>query len=274
MSYDLHCHSNFSDGALSPDELLNLAQQAEVTTLSVTDHDTVDAYKSTSFHQTRHIPHIIPGVEFSTQWRGIGIHILGLNIKPLSTAIGEGVRYQKQARVNRAHFIAQRLEKLGVLSPYEGALHYAGRASIGRPHFAKHLVATGFCKDIHQAFRKYLGPGKVGDIKQEWASMSQVIAWIRGGGGISLLAHPHHYRLTRTKLLKLVEDFVRCGGQGLEVLSGQQAQTVTNQLADIAQCNGMVASLGSDFHSPDHPWVKLGMHRQLPDNCRPVWELF
>lgn len=274
MSYDLHCHTVFSDGALSPEQLVSMARDADVSALSFTDHDTVDAYRSPSIQQKNLAPRIIPGVEFSTEWRGIGIHILGLNIDPNSMAIDEGVRFQKQARINRARIIAHKLERLGALAPYEGALNYADGAPIGRPHFAEHLVATGFCKDVRQAFRKYLGAGKVGDVKQEWACMSQVVSWIRGGGGVSILAHPHHYKMTRTKLLKLIDEFMRVGGQGIEVLSGQQKESVVTYLADIAETKGIVASLGSDFHRPNKHGVKLGMHRALPSNCRPVWELF
>lgn len=274
MSYDLHCHSSCSDGELSPDELLSMAQLAGVSALSITDHDTVDAYKTPSMCADNAAIRLIPGVEFSTQWRGIGIHILGLNIDPGAAAIEAGVQFQKQARENRANIIAQKLERLGVMTPYEGALSYAGEAPIGRPHFAKYLVDTGFCKDLRQAFRKYLGAGKVGDVKQEWASMCQVISWIRGGSGVAVLAHPHHYKMTRTKLLKLIDEFVRLGGQGIEVLSGQQKENVATYLSDIAERSGLVASMGSDFHRPGQHGARLGMHKALPANCRPVWELF
>jgi predicted metal-dependent phosphoesterase TrpH len=274
MYCDLHCHTNHSDGALSPRQLIAMAEETGINALSFTDHDTVNAYLSKPEYPLSKTLRIIPGVEFSTVWRGIGIHIVGLDINPKSTAITEGVRYQQQARENRAQLIAQKLERLGVLSPYTGALKYAKDASLGRPHFAKHLVATGFCKDLKQAFRKHLGAGKVGDVKQEWATMSQVISWIRDGNGISILAHPHHYKLTRTKLNTLVDEFIHCGGQGLEVLSGQQKQPIVDYLADITEAKGIVASLGSDFHKPNQHRIKLGMHKTLPSNCRPVWDLF
>ena len=119
-----------------------------------------------------------------------------------------------------------------------------------------------------------MGDGKVGDVKQHWAELPQIIQWIRGAGGIAVLAHPLKYKLTRTKLKKLIEDFIKAGGQGIEVVSGQQQAQQTADLAQLCEQNKLLASCGSDFHMPGRPWAELGLFASLPANVTPVWERF
>lgn len=271
MLYDLHCHSNCSDGELPVGQLIALAAERKVEVLSITDHDTLQAYKDEL--SLTHIK-ILPGIEFSSQWQKIGVHIVGLNIDPACGAITEGVKHQLQARSERAEKIAERLQKAGLANALEGARQYAGPAEISRPHFAQFMVASGFSKSIDQAFKKHLGAGKAGDIKQLWADMEQVIRWIREAGGVAVLAHPYKYKMTRSKLLRLVDDFMAAGGQGIEVLSGNQGKDITEMLRDLSVQKKLLASMGSDFHSPKTQWCHLGMHVALPRACTPVWSVF
>ena len=273
MIYDLHNHSCCSDGQLSIAALIELAMEKKVDVLSITDHDTVLGYKNISNIPTPNIK-IIPGVEFSTQWQKIGVHILGLNIQPQHGAIEEGVLFQQKARQERAEKIAEKLHKAGLANALAGAKKFAGDAEIARPHFARYMVEAGFSKSMEQAFKKHLGAGKPGDIKQLWANMDKVIAWIKDSGGVAVLAHPHKYNLTRTKLLNLLDDFKQAGGEGMEVLSGAQDKDTTNMLRDIALQKKLLASMGSDFHSPATPWCSPGMYAKLPQACTPVWSVF
>lgn len=268
MSIDFHCHTTASDGELSPQALLELAQRSGITRLSITDHDSVAAYQGLT-----PLPglQLIPGVEFSTLWNKTGLHILGLNIDPASPAMLEAVAFQGNARRDRAEKIAEKLEKYGVESPLEGASAYASGGNLGRPHFARHMVATGFVKNEREAFKKHLGSGKPCDIRQCWAEPEQIIRWIRAAGGVAVLAHPAKYNLTRSKLVAFLEAFKGWGGEGLEVVSGLQLPNVTRDLGRLCEQLDLSASWGSDFHRPGQSWAELGRYSTPPQYLRPVW---
>lgn len=269
--YDLHMHSNASDGALLPDDLLELVAANGVDVASITDHDTVAAYDH--IDPARHGSlTVVPGIELSTTWQGRSLHVVGLDIDPASKAVKEAVRLQQRSRIERARKIGARLDKLGARNCFEAALEIADGAVIGRPHFASHLVRSGFVKDERTAFKKYLGAGKPGDVRCGWASLEQVISWIRRSGGIAVLAHPAKYGLTMTKLKALVSDFVADGGRGIEVVCGQQDPSLTRRLAEIARDADLLASTGSDFHGPGQSWSQPGQFDPLPGGATGIWE--
>lgn len=270
MIIDLHTHTTASDGALSPQELWQRAGAAGIDLLSITDHDTVAAYTELE-PRTRKLPVLIPGVEFSTTWQTIGVHVLGLNVDLDSDALTAATNFQHAARQRRAEHIAARLARVGVANALVGAREFAAGAGVGRPHFAQHLVRIGLVQDVGQAFKKYLGAGKIGDVKQHWASLEQIIDWIRGANGTAVLAHPGKYGLTRTKRLRLIEDFRQSGGQGIEIISGRQDPALTAALSATAQSKNLLVSCGSDFHRINQPWAQLGMAMTPPPQCRPVW---
>ena len=124
------------------------------------------------------------------------------------------------------------------------------------------------------AFKKYMGDGKAGDVKQHWAALPQIVEWIRGAGGIAVLAHPMKYKLTMTRLKRLLDNFIEAGGQGMEVISGRHLPYQTREMAQLCEQKQLLASCGSDFHMPDKPWAELGAFAPLPRNVVPVWERF
>jgi predicted metal-dependent phosphoesterase TrpH len=272
VDFDLHSHTKFSDGSLTPEELLERAIEKQVGTLSITDHDTVDAYN--------HIPNLsgqidlVPGIEFSTQWQNTGIHILGLNIDPHSGAMEAGVRFQTDARMQRARLIGENLKKKGIDDAFAGAAKLANGSYIGRPHFAQHVINIGKARDMQAAFKQYLGDGKAGDVRQHWADLAQIIEWIRDANGIAVLAHPLKYKLTRTKLKRFLADFIELGGEGMEVISGQQTVQQTSGMAQVCVELNLLASCGSDFHIPGKRWAELGAFSSLSPRLTPVWDRF
>ena len=271
MIWDLHTHTNASDGSLSPVELLRLAESYDVDALAITDHDTLEAYNGIQELNDTTVK-LIPGLELSTTWRNNGIHVVGLNVDLLNPKLTEGIRKQQQARVDRARKIAERLTRLDIDDPYDEVRELAGNASIGRPHFARHLVNIGKVADFQSAFRKYLGAGKIGDVKQGWASMPDIIEWIVAAGGVAVLAHPAKYKFTTTKLRALLEDFKEYGGGGIEVVCGHQEPALTRRLAELAQDIDLLASTGSDFHHPANKWSRPGGFSALPDQMATVWD--
>lgn len=270
MYADLHTHTRASDGALMPQQLVDAAANCDIGLLAITDHDTIAGYE-----QITVVPeslHLVGGIELSTSWQGIGIHIVGLNIDLASDAILDAIACQGQARRQRAEKIAAVLERFGLECPLQGAQGLASDGNVGRPHFARYMVDSGFVRSESEAFRKYLGAGKPGDIKNCWASLEAVIDWIRSSSGTAVLAHPAKYGLTRSRLHNLVAAFASAGGQALEVVSGSQLPAQARDFANLAITHGLSMSCGSDFHQPGQPWARLGHFGALPAGMRAVWE--
>jgi predicted metal-dependent phosphoesterase TrpH len=272
MIFDLHSHTTLSDGVFTPQELIQRAIEKGVDVLAITDHDTLDAYQD--MPDTLGKIKLIPGIELSTQWENTGIHVLGLNIDLGSEAINTAARLQSEARLSRARIIGEKLAKKGIEDAFAGAEELSIGGYIGRPHFAQHIVNIGKVSSIQAAFKKYLGAGKAGDVKQHWTELPQIIQWIRDAHGIAVLAHPLKYKLTATKLKRLLDNFLQTGGQGMEVVSGRQLQQPTQYLAHLCEQKNLLASVGSDFHRPSKHWAELGAIPPLPDNVTPVWDLF
>ncbi|TQV78270.1 PHP domain-containing protein [Exilibacterium tricleocarpae] len=271
---DLHTHSTASDGILSPENLVSRAKSKGVEVLALTDHDTLAGVAAATAAAAAAGLKLIAGIELSSQWRGRGIHIVGLNVDTGHPAMAEARRHQLQVREERATRIADKLAKYGFEGTLAGARRWAGEAAVGRPHFARYLEEAGHVGSVNEAFKKYLGAGKPGDIKEMWPAMDRVVGWISAAGGVAVLAHPDKYQLTRTRLVALLEDFCEGGGRALEVISGFQQQRLTLELAELARRFELHVSCGSDFHVPDQPWQELGACGTLPPDCPPVWALW
>lgn len=275
--YDLHTHTKCSDGSLPVTELINLAIERGITHLAITDHDTVKAHLQLAANNKSYKDdeiNIIKGIELSSQWNNMGIHIVGLNIDVNSTAIENAVAHQTQLRLQRVKTIAKKLTQRGFPDITQGATKLAGDSQIGRPHIAQYMVEEGMVSNVGQAFNKYLGAGKVGDVSNLWPDLEKVVEWINAAGGIAVVAHPSRYKMTRTKRRRLMADFADAGGQAIEVCAGNQVPGVAEEMAALCSEFDFHASVGSDFHNPNYKWVKLGQYPKLPISCRPVWELF
>ncbi len=274
MIYDLHAHSNVSDGILDPKDVVLRARDRSVDVLALTDHDTLAGLQSAAEAAAGTGLTLIAGIEFSTQWLGRGIHVLGLNIDPTDAGLQDVVASQSRQRWQRARLIAGNLRRAGIKDPLDGARRFASADHIARPHFARYLVEAGYVSTVALAFRKYLGAGTVGDVPHGWLEMADIVQAIKLAGGVAVLAHPGKYNLTRSRICRLAEAFRDLGGQGLEVISGVQTSQVTADMGRIANQVGLYASCGSDFHMPDRSWQELGAAGALPANCRPVWQLW
>lgn len=271
--FDLHSHTYFSDGALSPEALVERAKERGVSVLAITDHDTIAGVGLAHKAAVKAGIQLIAGIEFSSQWGKGGVHIVGLGVNPDSAGLHKAIHFQELARAARSEAIGERLARAGFPGALAGAREIAANGTLGRPHFAQYLVNTGAVKSINAAFKKYLGAGKPADVKYQWPLMEQVIGWIHEAGGIAVLAHPAKYELTRMKVCALVDAFAAAGGDAVEVISGLQPANLTQDLAGIVNARSLYASCGSDFHMPGQSWQELGSFGALPENVKPVWNL-
>lgn len=276
MKIDLHCHTHYSDGALSPSELLMRAHNQQVDVLAITDHDTVDAIDSIIALQQKEkrALKIVPGVEISTAWHGFDIHILGLNIHWQDEIFAERLKQQQANRLQRAQKIADKLTAAGLGDAiYDDAKALAGEGQLTRAHFARALIASGKVDNFDQAFKKYLGKGKRAFVKPNWISVSEATQWINEAGGVAVLAHPSRYDLSAKWLRRLMLEFKAAGGKGIEVIYPGLSPSLKNQLSLYAKEYAFYGSAGSDFHAPGR-WSELGRHLALPDSVTPVWQLW
>jgi len=271
-SYDLHSHSTASDGTLAPAALVQRARGAGVDVLALTDHDTLDgvdeALRSAAALQLA----LLPGVEISVTWSAMTIHVLGLSVDPANAQLRQGLSQLQTFRDWRAQEIARKLERAGIGGALEGAARFRTGALLSRTHFARFLVQQGHAVSLREVFRRFLVKGKPGYVRGEWTSLAQAVGWIRKAGGMAVIAHPARYRLTRSKLKKLLGEFVDSGGVGLEVVSGSHSVDEMRHMAAVAREHRLFASCGSDYHGPDNPWIELGQLRSLPHGCTPIWE--
>lgn len=272
--YDFHCHSTASDGALPPAEVIRRAHLQGVTTLALTDHDTVAGISEASAAAAMCGMRFISGIELSATYAHQCLHIVGLNIDAEHPLLTEGLRQQQVLRDQRALKIAEKLEKKGVSGAYQAVTKSAGNGEITRSHFADFLVAQGHVGTQQEAFDRYLSKGKPAYVPTQWASLEEVVGWIRAAGGIAVLAHPLRYNLSHKWMNRALTDFKRLGGQGVEVVTGRASVDDIRLSWQLAHKHKLYASVGSDFHTPDNQWVELGRLAALPDGVQPVWSLF
>ncbi len=270
ICYDLHSHSTASDGVLSPAALVRLAAENGVDVLALTDHDSTDGHAEAAAAADEVGIHFVPGIEISVSWRKRLIHVVGLGVDGNFTELQEGLVHLRIKRQQRAEAIGARFEKIGMPDVYAGACALAGGV-VGRLHFAMYLVEQGEARDIQQAFKKYLLKGKRCYVPCEWASLEDALGWIHGAGGQAVVAHPARYKMSRTLFREFLVDFKALGGAALEVACSSHSAEEARLMAGYADELGLLASVGSDFHSPHNSWAKLGQLHPLPDGCQPVW---
>lgn len=273
MNADLHCHSNVSDGTLSPEAVAERASRNGVALWSLTDHDEIGGQ-----HRARDTAMALgmgylPGVEISVSFANKTVHIVGLGFDPDEPAIVQGLADTRGGRERRARDMAADLARVGIKGAFEGALKYVGNPDlISRTHFARYLVEIGICADPHEVFKRYLTEGKPGFVEHRWANLRDAVQWIVGAGGVAVIAHPGRYDFTPNEEYALFSDFKAHGGQGVEVVTGSHTVAEYDKYADMACEFDLLASRGSDFHDPAESHTDLGTLPNLPGRVTPVWE--
>lgn len=272
--YDLHTHSTASDGAFSPTELIERAFAAGVTSLALSDHDTVQGLPEAQGAAQRLGVDLIPAVEISTTWRGHSVHVVGLRIDPCHEMLLRGLMGLQAIRGERAVEMGNRLARAGFADALSTVRSLAGAGMITRTHFAEYIVRCGRAKSVKAVFQHFLKPGKPGYVHCVWARLDEAVDWIRQAGGTAVLAHPQRYKISGQARENLAGEFKEAGGMAIEVVAGTSHRPDILANAGLAQRFGLAASIGSDFHSPEHSWLKLGQAPPLPEGLVPVWQIW
>ncbi|MEF7613443.1 3',5'-nucleoside bisphosphate phosphatase [Aquincola sp. MAHUQ-54] len=273
LNADLHCHSNVSDGTLTPEALAARAQANGVELWALTDHDEIGGqHRARDAALALGLPYL-SGTEISVTFAGITVHIVGLGFDIDDLAMREGLRRTRGGREERAREMADSLALVGIRGAFEGALKYVGNPElISRTHFARHLVATGVCADTSEVFRRFLTEGKPGYVPHRWAKLGDAVRWIVDAGGMAVIAHPGRYNFTSTEEYALFTEFIAHGGRGVEVVTGSHTTADFVKYAEMALEFDLYASRGSDFHSPSESHTDLGALPFLSGQLKPVWE--
>jgi hypothetical protein len=269
---DLHTHSIYSDGRLSPAALVARAADGGVTTLALTDHDTVDGLDEARAATDTHGMHLVNGVEISVSWQRRTLHIVGLGFDRDEERLVEGLRTLQKTRYERAARIGSKLEKIGVANALARAETLAGDGQITRPHFARLLIEDGICRDNAQAFKRHLRPGRDAHVQIEWAPLESAVGWIQGAGGIAVFAHPFGYGFSGAWRQRAIAAFADASGDALEICTGTTDRAQETIAARDADQHRLAGSVGSDFHAPEQFWLALGRLRALPGDMRAVWD--
>lgn len=272
MHYDLHCHSTRSDGLLAPADVVQRAARRGVDVLALTDHDELAGLGEAREAAREAGITLINGSELSVSWHDDTVHIVALGIDPDNAELASGLESIRSGRDARARRIGAALAESGIPDAFEGALTYVtSERLISRTHFARHLVDSGHARDMKDAFRHFLTPGKPGYVSHVWASLSQVVGWIHQAGGQAVIAHPGRYKVSSAQLRTLIGEFRDLGGDAIEVVSPSHSPAQYVEFAAIARAFALKASCGSDFHGPGESRMDFGDLPPLPAGMDPVW---
>ncbi|HWG76501.1 MAG TPA: PHP domain-containing protein [Steroidobacteraceae bacterium] len=266
---DLHTHSCCSDGTLRPAELVQLAAARGVTLLALTDHDTLAGLPEAQLACAQHGIQFVPGVELSCHWQEVEIHVLGLGIDASANSLRSLCGEQRQRRQQRIEAIGKRLSALGMPGSAlaEKALQAAAPT---RAHLAEGIRARGFVASAQEAFDRYLAGGRPAFVSAPWPALATILQHILEARGLAVLAHPHRYGLSGTRLGALTQEFKRLGGAGIEISVAGMSPAKSAEAARLARRFDLAGSLGSDFHQPGIPWRPLGRLVKLPEAVTPI----
>lgn len=246
---DLHVHSTFSDGTDTPKQLIDLAINAGLSALSITDHDTVAGYsEALPYAQEKNFP-LLTGVEFSSTHHNFPVHVLGYGIDLKSAALDALCQRHRTRRHNRNLAILERLRGMGIKideSELEGH-------TVGRPHIAKLLINRGIVGSIKEAFDRYLGEEKRAYVAGEPIPVEHTIDVIHEAGGKAVIAHPH-----LIKRRPVVRQLLEMPFDGIEGYYARFAPAQEKQWVEMGEKKGWIITGGSDYHGDNKPFNHLG----------------
>ena len=264
---DLHVHSNQSDGTLTPSEVAQLAHEAGLSAIALTDHDTVSGVTECMETGNALGLEVIPGIELSADFHGKEIHILGLNLDLSNPILDTTLKSFVEARERRNTKMLEKLQALGFNITQSDLSQSEALSIIARPHFARALMNKGYVQTLDEAFEKYLTPGKPAYVKKAAPDYKDCIDFIHAVNGKAILAHPYIYKFTNRNPFPLINELVYHGLDGIEVLYPKHYEPEIHRLTQYCQSHQLIITGGSDFHGDNKPDIQIGCgfgHTQVP----------
>ncbi len=278
---DLHVHSNRSDGTLTPSGLVDYAMEKGLAAFALTDHDTVEGLDDAIAYADRlrqeyasappetdsgkngaqrpsPVPEVIPGIEFSTEYLGQDVHVLGLYIDHHSRPFASRLQGFVDSREERNRKMCRLLTEGGIPVSYESLMEEFPGSVITRAHYAKYMLNHGYIKSLKEAFERYVGDRCPYYVPREKVTPAQAVELILQAGGTPILAHPVLYRMSDRRLDKLVCELKDAGLAGLEAIYSTYAPHEERQMRALAAKYDLLVSGGSDFHGGNKPGLELG----------------
>ena len=256
---DLHCHSTFSDGSLTPEQLADEAVKAGLAALALTDHDTVAglprflaAAEGKSFRA-------VPGVELSVDCSSGVMHMLGYWMDTGNPELVRQMEWIRNGRDMRNRTMLEKLNALGFAMTWDEVQAMAGEDVVGRPHFGQVMIQKGYAKDKNEVFDKWLGDGKPGYADRPRLTAEVAVALIRQAGGVAVLAHPFSLRISKDALASLFIELAAAGLAGVECYYSEHSAELTREYLAMAKQANLVPTGGSDFHGEVSPGIRLGV---------------
>lgn len=262
---DLHIHSTASDGTLTPTEIIHTTlnateSAADPIVIALTDHDTVAGISEFLKEATKYKDRItaIPGVEISTNYHGVEIHILGYNVNPENKELLEQLKICRESRDGRNEKIIARLQAEGFQITIDDIKPEDPNETIARPHIAKQLMKKKYVSSIKEAFDKYLAEGRSCYVERIMPTPQEAIALIRNSGGIPVLAHLMYYKkLNASEKETLVAELKEAGLVGIETYYNTYTPEEEEYVASLAKQNALLLTGGTDFHGQNKPHISL-----------------
>ena len=239
---DLHTHTLYSDGAHTPNEVLNLAKEKNIEIIAVTDHDSVDGIEESIKYGTKIGVEVIPGLEISTDVEGQEVHLLGYFIDYKDTELNKYLKFFRNERLERAKRILNKLNKVGIDIKLNEVQKIAKNSPICRPHVANAMVSKGFVKNFQTAFNKYIGDGAPAHEKKIHVSPLSAIKIINDAGGLAFIAHPGRMKES------ILTSLIQLGIDGIEVVHSSHKRSQQKFYKGIVNQYCLLESGGSDFH--------------------------
>lgn len=255
---DLHTHTTASDGTLTPSELVAYAAEKGLCAVAVTDHDTTEGIAEALSAADGRELNVIPGIEISSMYDRLEIHIVGLFIDPENTSLLEWLTALRQSREERNKKMLTVLSDMGIEISYDELSEFAAGSIITRAHFAGIMLKKGYITSINEAFDRLIGDRCPAYIPRELPDYKTSINMIRSAGGIAVLAHPLLYKINTKGLEDMVSELAAASLTGIEAYYSTHSPSDTKYIKRLAQQNRLLLSGGSDFHGSNKKNLDLG----------------
>lgn len=260
---DLHMHTTFSDGSITPEELVAMVIEHGMEAIAITDHDNTQSYlpaieaaKGTSLE-------IIPGIEINTWWKGHEVHILGYYIDPNNEYLQEVCQEHNAAREEQLSHLVDLIRKNAKISISLQDIQSYSRpgGTLGRPHVAKAIVEKGGASNISDAFRKYLVPSAPTYHRRETVTPHEAVEAIYESGGIAVIAHPGDMEIIE----ELATDLMNYGLRGIEAYHKSHSSVEIEFHCSLAERLGLIVTGGTDFHGTPELYPNSLSRFHMPD---------